>query len=217
MAGSNPFRSLMRSALALMLLATAAFAQFAEQGLASWYGGEFDGRTAASGETYHQDELTAAHRTLPFGTTVRIRRTDTGAAVVVRINDRGPYIESRIIDLSNAAARRLNMVRPGVVPVALEIVGAAPDTPTSTRTMFAVQAGTFRLLANAERTRATLERQFGAARIAPRPGTDFWNVFVGTTATREEAEAIAATVRQSVKGLESAFVIRIEAPAREAE
>ena len=202
-----------------MLLSGVACAQQPEQGLASWYGGAFDGRVAASGEIYHQDELTAAHRTLPFGTTVRIRRTDTGDAVIVRINDRGPYVESRIIDLSNAAARRLNMVQPGVVPVALEIIGSAPVQPavSDVRTLFAVQAGTFRILANAERTRALLERQYGSARITPRPGGEMWNVLVGGAATREEAETLAIQVRKATKGLESAFVVRAEPPAVEVE
>ena len=218
MAGSNPGRFVIRIVAAATLLGSVASAQLAEQGLASWYGGTFDGRVAASGEIYHQDDLTAAHRTLPFGTNVRIRRTDTGEAVIVRINDRGPYIESRIIDLSNAAARRLNMVQPGVVPVALEILGPIPVQPSAdSRATFVVQAGTFRIRANAERTRALLAGQYGSARITPRPGAEMWNVFVGSASTREEAEALAVQVRKAAKGLESAFVVRVEPGTVDAE
>lgn len=93
-----------------------------EKGLASWYGAPYDGRASASGEIYHQEELTAAHRTLPFGTLVRVRRLDNHKSVVIRINDRGPFIQSRVIDLSRAAARRLGMKSAGLAPVRLEVV-----------------------------------------------------------------------------------------------
>ncbi len=166
---------------------------------------------AASGAIFHQEEFTAAHRTLPFGTTVRIRRTDNGASVVVLINDRGPFVESRIVDLSNAAARKLGMVEPGVVPVALEIVQAARPDP---RTFFAVQAGTFRIQANAEKTRAFLERVCGSARIiSPASEGGFWSVLVGSVSSQAEADQLASMVRKSDKQFESAFVVRIAAPA----
>jgi rare lipoprotein A len=186
-----------------------ACAQPPEKGLASWYGADFEGQVAASGAVFHQAQLTAAHRTLPFGTTVRIRRTDTGASVVVLINDRGPFIESRIIDLSNAAARELGMLLPGVVPVALEVV----QTPRpELRTLFAVQAGTFRIQANAERTRALMERLYGSARMVPAsPDGGLWSVLVGTAATQAEAETLASAVRKSGKEFESAFVVKLPA------
>ena len=97
-----------------------------ERGLASWYGYPYHGQQSASGEIYDQEKLTAAHRTLPFGTRVRIRRLDRNRSVVVRINDRGPFVESRIIDLSHAAAVRLGMVRSGVAPVTVEVIQAPP-------------------------------------------------------------------------------------------
>jgi rare lipoprotein A len=205
----NRIRLLIASLVACALLHVAAFAQAPEQGLASWYGAPFDGQKAASGEIYHEEQLTAAHRTLPFGTTVRIRRVDTGASVVVRINDRGPYVESRIIDLSSAAAHRLHMVKPGVVPVALEIIGTVAADP---RTLYAVQTGSFRFLANAERTLARLERQFGAARIVPKAEAGLWCVLVGAASLQADAEALADAIRKS-KGLESAYVVRVARPA----
>jgi rare lipoprotein A len=90
-----------------------------QTGLASWYGKKFHGRQTASGERYDMHDLTAAHRTLPFGSRVRVVSQASGRAVVVRINDRGPFVGGRIIDLSYAAARRLEMIEAGVVPVAL--------------------------------------------------------------------------------------------------
>lgn len=100
------------------------------EGLASWYGQEFAGRTTANGEIFDPNELTAAHRTLPFGTLVRVTNSRNGASVVVRINDRGPFIHSRIIDLSYAAAKEIDMVEIGVTPVRIEIVRlASRDEP----------------------------------------------------------------------------------------
>ena len=92
-------------------------------GLASWYGPGFYGRRTASGAVYTGAALTAAHRSLPFGTRVRVTNLANGRAVVVVIDDRGPFVRGRVIDLSRAAARRLGMVRDGVVPVRLEVVG----------------------------------------------------------------------------------------------
>lgn len=92
------------------------------KGRASYYGKEFAGRATASGEPFDPDDLTAAHRTLPFGTRVRVTNLANGRSVVVRINDRGPYAAGRIIDVSRAAAERLGMVRRGVVYVRIEYV-----------------------------------------------------------------------------------------------
>ena len=91
-------------------------------GWASWYGWQFHGRTTANGETYDMSAMTAAHRTLPFDTVVRVFLLDGDSNVTVRINDRGPFVEGRIIDLSNAAARDLDMVRIGIATVQVEII-----------------------------------------------------------------------------------------------
>ncbi|HUP58925.1 MAG TPA: septal ring lytic transglycosylase RlpA family protein [Thermoanaerobaculia bacterium] len=97
------------------------------EGLASWYGQEFAGRTTANGEIFDPEILTAAHRTLPFGTLVRVTNVRSGGSVVVRINDRGPFIESRIIDLSYAAAKEIDMVEIGITPVRIEVVRLASE------------------------------------------------------------------------------------------
>ena len=92
-------------------------------GTASWYGGRFHGRTTANGERYNMHELTAAHRSLPFDTLVRVINKDNGRSVIVRINDRGPYAGRRIIDLSKAAASRIGMINAGTASVVLEVLG----------------------------------------------------------------------------------------------
>ncbi len=93
-----------------------------ESGLASWYGHPYHGRRTASGEVYDMGQMTAAHRTMPFGTWVRVSSVATGRSVEVRINDRGPFEKGRIIDLSYAAARVLGAVGPGIIPVRLRVI-----------------------------------------------------------------------------------------------
>jgi rare lipoprotein A (peptidoglycan hydrolase) len=93
-----------------------------EEGLASWYGPPYHGRQAADGEIYDMENMTAAHRTLPFQTWVRVTNRQNGLTVEVRITDRGPFVEGRIIDLSKAAARRIQLLGPGVSPVRLEVI-----------------------------------------------------------------------------------------------
>ena len=99
-----------------------------ERGIASWYGDDFDGWVTASGDLYDIYGLTAAHRTLPLGTMVRVTNVVNGRQVTIRVNDRGPYVNGRILDLSYAAARELDMVRDGISAVYLEVVGRhGPD------------------------------------------------------------------------------------------
>jgi hypothetical protein len=99
---------------------------------ASWYGLQLHGQATASGEPFDMNGLTAAHRTLPLGTRVRVRNLENGRSVVVRINDRGPYVANRAIDLSYAAARQLHMVANGKAPVEItEIDGLRPPAPTA--------------------------------------------------------------------------------------
>jgi rare lipoprotein A len=100
-----------------------------ERGMATWYGGRFHGGATASGERYDQDAMTAAHRTLPFGTRVRVTNLKNGRTVEVRINDRGPWARGRIIDVSRAAARVLEMIEAGVVPVIVEVVSVPRREP----------------------------------------------------------------------------------------
>jgi len=185
-----------------------------EHGMASWYGGAFSGQRAASGELYDEEQLTAAHRTLPFGARVLVRRLDSGVSLVVRINDRGPYVASRVIDLSYAAARRLGMTDPGLVPVSLEVLDAPPgaalplaDSPP----FFTVQAGTFRNPDNARRTRVLMEEKYGEARITTvHHDGELWRVLVGRAGSRADADALADAIRSGDRAFQSAFVVRID-------
>lgn len=117
----------------------------AQVGQASWYGIEERGRLTANGETMDPTQLTAAHRELPFGTLVAVTDLDTGRRVEVRINDRGPFISGRIIDLSHEAARRLGIIERGLARVALRVIGHIPGEP------FTVQVAAFRGRSAAER------------------------------------------------------------------
>jgi len=138
---------------ALLFVAVApVFADPEMEGLASWYGGKFHGRLTSSGEVFDTNEMTAAHRQLPFGTMVRVTNLDNGRSTVVKINDRGPFVEGRIIDLSRAAAEALDMLGSGVARVSLEIVAFSGD-----KDIYAIQVGAYGREANAEKVKLALE------------------------------------------------------------
>lgn len=107
-------------------------AEYQLEGIASWYGGKFQGRLTANGETFDTNQLTAAHRELPFGTIVRVNNVSNGRSVVVRINDRGPFVDNRVIDLSRAAADIIEMTGPGIAPVTLDILHYEPESDLRT-------------------------------------------------------------------------------------
>jgi rare lipoprotein A len=180
-----------------------------ETGLASWYGHPYHGRPAANGEIYDMESFTAAHRTLPFGTWVRVVNLSNDKTVDVRIIDRGPFVENRIIDLSHAAAQAIALIGPGVARVRLDII-SVPVT-ASAENWYAVQAGAFADADRAERLRASLERDFGPARLVQRPGTPLlWRVLVGRVSSEESATTLAQQVRQQSG---TAFVVRLDASA----
>jgi rare lipoprotein A len=104
---------------------------YEEVGVASWYGAQHHGKRTASGEVFDMNQLTAAHRTLPFGTRVRVTNRDNNQSTEVRINDRGPFVKGRILDVSYAAARQLGALGSGTFPVRLRIL-SLPTTPAST-------------------------------------------------------------------------------------
>src|SRR4051794_39742623 len=147
-----------------------------ETGVASWYGHPYHGRIAANGERYDMEQMTAAHRTLPFNTWVRVINLLNDKAVEVRITDRGPFVGNRIIDLSHAAAKAIELIGPGVAKVRLEIT----SMPETARTgVYAVQVGAFRVKENAERERIRMAAKYGAAKLVMREGTPvLWRVLV---------------------------------------
>ncbi len=143
--------------LALILGITQIYAD--QWGLASWYGGDFHGKKTANGEVFNTNDLTAAHNTLPFNTLVKVTNLYNQKSVIVRINDRGPFRKGRIIDLSKAAAKALNMLNSGVIPVRLEVVkntgekNPEQDHITGSTQTCRIQVGAFREAGNAERTK----------------------------------------------------------------
>ena len=143
---------------------------YSEKGRASWYGEPFHGRRTANGEIYDMNKISAAHKKLTFGTHVRVDNLANGSSLVVRINDRGPFVRDRIIDVSYGAAKKLGMVEAGVVPVRLTVVRAPVPGVTSTRrrsssTRYRVQVGAFRERRNAESLLAELRPRYSDLRI----------------------------------------------------
>jgi len=214
-------RAVLASSIAIILVSTgcakrkrrvsapvAAIPQAAQTGLASWYGHPYHGRPAADGEIYDMEALVAAHRTLPFNTWVRVTNTLNQKFVDVRIIDRGPFVDGRIIDLSHAAARQIDLIGPGVAPVRVEIVSAPPAAEAE---LYAVQIGAFQDRDRAERWRESLEREFGTARIVLRQGNpNLWRVLVGREISVGAAHQLAERVRERTR---EAFVVRLDAPA----
>ena len=132
--------------------------RYREVGQASWYGEEYHGRKTANGETYDMYAMTAAHRTLPFHTRVRVSNLENGKKVELRINDRGPFISGRIIDLSYSGARAIGMLEKGTAKVNIEAMGSAD--PFSIKGNFAIQVGAFAERENAERFQRELEKKY---------------------------------------------------------
>lgn len=159
-----------------------------QTGVASWYGPGFHGHATTSGEIYDQDDLTAAHPTLPLGTRARVTNLETGRSVDVRINDRGPFMKGRAIDLSYAAAHAIGVVGPGTAPVRIEVVERAPGGYSSVR--YCVQVGSFSEAAKAVALRANLAPRYGDVYISTvRARADlFYRVRVGPYAERDDAE-----------------------------
>jgi rare lipoprotein A len=175
-----------------------------ETGVASWYGHPYHGRIAANGERYDMEELTAAHRTLPFDTWVRVVNLTNDKTVQVRITDRGPFIDGRIIDLSKAAARQIEMIGPGIAKVRVEVTTVPEITKVGA---YAVQVGAYRDFENAERARVRMAAKYGGARLVVREG--MWRVLVGAEKTEERAEDLCSKIRRE-SGEKKAFVVRLD-------
>ena len=165
-----------------------------EEGKASWYGAPFHGRKASNGEIYDMNKLTAAHRTLPFNTVVRVINLNNGKSTTVRITDRGPFVDNRIIDLSYAAARQIESIGPGVVPVRLEILSAIDPTAG----FFTVQIGAFRERANAERLRDRLRSTYSPVAIQSFESSDgsYYRVHVGKVSGEDAAKKLGERLHQ---------------------
>jgi rare lipoprotein A len=188
---------------------------FVQDGIASWYGKKFHGRKTSSGEIYNMYAMTAAHKTLPLGTWVRVRRLDTGRQIVVRINDRGPFVRGRIIDLSYSAARKLGIVGCGTTQVEIVALGKKRRTAAGQTFVpenyysgkFTFQVGAFSNRENAERLRAKLSRTFKDAHVTPynRGDAIFYRVRVGLCNDLESAEKYERHLADN--GYPNAFIV----------
>jgi peptidoglycan lytic transglycosylase len=192
----------------MLALAPQAVLGATEEGVASWYGNPYHGRRTSSKETYDMEKMTAAHRTLPFGTRVEVQNLDNGRDTEVRINDRGPFVEGRIIDLSRAAARTIQMLGPGTARVRVKVVGL-PDQEQVSGGFYAVQIGAFRDQANAERLRERMTREYGAAELQEydSPKGRLQRVRVGKQVDLAGAEELRKKLRG--KGY-AGFVVRVD-------
>lgn len=181
-----------------------------ERGIASWYGHPYHGRPTANGEIYNMYGISAAHRTLPFGTRVVVHDMDNGEQVEVRINDRGPFVEGRIIDLSYGAARVIGLDRAGIAHVQLEILGYGPQaSPVPLPGIFAVQVGAFRNEENAQRLKALIEPQFSPVIILSFDRGDgiFHRVRVGNAGSEAAAQDLARQLKDAHLAVDT-FVVR---------
>jgi rare lipoprotein A len=179
--------------------------EYIEQGTASWYGAPFNGHRSANGEIYDMYQPTAAHRTLPFNSMIRVTNLNNGLQSTVRITDRGPFIQGRIIDLSYAAAQSISMIGTGTAPVRLELISGADPYIGN----FSVQVGAFQMQANAQHLQARLQQEYGLAMIQTydSPVGIFYRVRVGRLPSLAAAQQFASQLRSA--GFQT-FVVRLD-------
>ncbi|MDD2540971.1 MAG: septal ring lytic transglycosylase RlpA family protein [Desulfuromonadaceae bacterium] len=193
---------------------------FVQEGIASSYGRDFDGRKTSSGELFDMHAMTAAHKTLPLGVYVKVRHKQSGREVIVRINDRGPFVSGRIIDLSEGAARRLGMIQEGVAAVTVTALGYKIDhadggaeygTPASyDNGSFTLQVAAFKNRANAYRYAGELKRKYGTADIqeAIVGGNTFYRVRLGRYSSLRTAQTAQESFER--KGFPGNFVVAVD-------
>ena len=197
---------------------------YTENGIASWYGDIFHGKPTSSGEAYNMYDMTAAHKTLPLGTHVKVTNKNNGVAIILRINDRGPFVSGRIIDLSYTAAQKLGMLQPGTIPVRVEAVQVAEKTELKGKTVweaeavpdfkygnFTIQIGAFQQVANAISLRQAMQQRYEQASIRPPTARDserYYRVQVGAYKDLQKAQQEADRLKQ--KGYPGAFVVALD-------
>jgi rare lipoprotein A len=182
---------------------------FVQTGTASWYGVPFNGRRAANGEIFDMNSLVAAHRTLPFGSVIRVTNLNNGRDVQVRVIDRGPFVGDRVIDLARAAAVALDMIGTGTAPVRIELLSG----PNPEAGEFTVQIGAFADRANAERLRDRLRLRYQPIFIQDydAPTGHFYRVRVGRVPDLAAAQQLALRLQASDAFL--TYVVRYDPPA----
>ncbi len=214
----------------LVLLAGSAHAQI-QKGIASYYADKFDGRSTASGEKYNHKKLTAAHKFLPFGTIVKVTNVANNESVEVRINDRGPFVEGRVIDLSRAAAEKLKFTAQGLTEVQIEVIDAGDgrsgsnrvqqmDEPVDNKTFFSVEAkkenpegwgvqvGSFQGFENMLSLTENLEKSYKEdviIEVRDLQGKKIYAIILGNYNSRKKADALKAEMADRFPG---AFVVK---------
>lgn len=178
-----------------------------ETGQASWYGAPYHNRRGSNGEIYNMNAMTAAHRTLPLGSIVRVTNLKTGHTALVRITDRGPFIPGRVIDLSQAAARKIDVLRPGVADVKVEVMKT--PVPLETGGKWAVQIGGFPHEEAAAKLADHLTRRYSTAKVTKfsSPVGDWWVRVRVLHDDRDRAKSLAAETTTS-EG--TVFLVRLD-------
>lgn len=178
-----------------------------ETGLASWYGAPYHNRRGSNGEIYDMHAMTAAHRTLPLGSIVRVTNKSTGSSALVRITDRGPFIEGRILDLSLAAAKKADVWRAGVAEVRMEVLYT--PVPLQSGGRWAVQIGAFEHEKTADKLVDHLSRRYHSAKVLTfsSPVGDWWVRVRVQDDDRKKAEEIA---RDTHTDQGSIFLVRLD-------
>ncbi|MBE0596234.1 MAG: septal ring lytic transglycosylase RlpA family protein [Desulfuromonadales bacterium] len=197
-----------------------AHAGFVEEGLASWYGKDFHGRKTSNGEIYDMHGRTAAHKTLPLGVHVKVKNLANGKEAICRINDRGPFVRGRIIDLSYTLAQELEVVGPGTAPVRVEVLGFR-ESDVAGRPVYrqlrsydqgsyTVQVGSFGVRDNADRLATQLQARHGAASVKEGWVGErlFYRVRAGNYSSLDAAEAARRSFEAG--GYPSSFVVAME-------
>ena len=183
-----------------------AHALYVETGIASWYGPPYNHHKAATGEVFDMNQLTAAHKTLPLNSIVRVTNLKTGKSVVVRINDRGPFVGDRILDLSMGAAKAIDVYRAGLATVKIELLET--PAPLDTGGRWGVQIGAFTDYDEAARLKEKLIRKYQAAKVIQFTGpTGEWVRIRPPQDDRKKAFEMARDVRSSEGGV---FLVRLD-------
>jgi len=196
---------------------------YVEEGLASWYGPEFHGKPTSCGEPYDMYALTAAHKTLPLGTYVKVTNLRNGRSIILRINDRGPFVSGRIIDLSCRGAQELGSANPGLAPVRVEAVQVASEqliagntywkvdpVPSLRYGLFAIQIGSFRDQNNAARLKEKMQRGYGTIQVLPFSDRDGYRYRVQVGSYPDLLIAQDEMKRLRSNGFADAFVVATE-------
>ncbi|MBI4892795.1 MAG: septal ring lytic transglycosylase RlpA family protein [Acidobacteria bacterium] len=179
-----------------------------ETGVASWYGDPYHGRQSANGEIYDMEQMTAAHRTLKFGANLRVTNLSNHKQVEVRITDRGPFVDQRIIDLSRAAARGLDMIGPGTARVKIELLSYGPERVAPPGGLFGVQVGAFAERSNADALARRLTQHYSPVEVRRRNNSRApWRVVVGSKHEQSAAEELADALRREYKDV---YVVRLD-------